>query len=108
MDGYADWIGPAMTPESPPSAAPKANTTVNTRPMSMPSPAVISASYTPARMTAPRRVLSITSQSRTASEQAEGDDEEPVRGEGETAEGAPAGEQTRAAGSSGCGPPSPT
>ena len=26
MDGYADWIGPAMTPESPPSAAPKAKT----------------------------------------------------------------------------------
>ena len=66
IDGYADWIGPAMTPDSPPSAAPKAKTSVNTRPMSIPSPAAISASYTPARITAPRRVFSITSQSRTA------------------------------------------
>ena len=38
MGGYADWIGPAMTPESPPSAAPKAKTSVNTRSILMPSP----------------------------------------------------------------------
>ena len=31
MAGYADWIGPAITPESPARAAPKAKTPVNTR-----------------------------------------------------------------------------
>ena len=55
-----------MTPDSPPSAAPNAKTVVNTSLILMPSPPVISASNTPARMIAPRRVRSIRSQSSTA------------------------------------------
>src|SRR3989338_195660 len=65
-EGYADWIGPAITPESPPSAAPKAKTPVNMRSVLIPGPAAISASKTPARMIAPRRVFSIRSQSASA------------------------------------------
>src|SRR4030067_393009 len=49
-----------MTPESPPSAAPKANTPVNTRSVLIPSPAAISASNPPARMMAPSRVFWIS------------------------------------------------
>src|SRR3972149_2949614 len=65
-EGYADWIGPGVTPESPPSAAPKAKTPVNMRSVLIPRPAAISASKTPARMIAPRRVFSIRSQSASA------------------------------------------
>jgi hypothetical protein len=66
MGGWADWIGPATTPESAASAVPQTNTPVNTRRMSMPRPAAISASYTPARMMEPSRVRSMRSHSSTA------------------------------------------
>jgi hypothetical protein len=44
MGGKADWMGPAMTPDSPASAVPNANTRVNTRWILIPMPADISES----------------------------------------------------------------
>src|SRR5207249_8141012 len=58
--GYADMIGPPITPPAPASAAPRQNTVVKRRDTGMPTALAISGSSTPARIIAPKRVRSIS------------------------------------------------
>src|SRR3954464_10726188 len=57
--GYADMIGPAITPPAPASAAPRQNTVVKRRETGIPTARAMSRSSTPARIMAPKRVRSI-------------------------------------------------
>src|SRR5712671_1882311 len=70
--GYTERIGPPRTPPAPARKAPRQKTKVNRRETGMPIARAIGMSSTPARIIAPRRVRSISSQS---------DDCDPVLGE---------------------------
>src|SRR5919198_1195828 len=56
--GYAERMGPPMTPPAPASAEPRQNTTVKSRETGTPTARAMSRSSTPARIIAPRRVRS--------------------------------------------------
>ena len=77
-----------MTPPSAASTAPSAKTASDTRGTLIPTPCAISASSTAARIIAPTRVRSSTSQSAGADDGGQRQDEEAIAGETELADGA--------------------